>query len=162
MKDGTPILLRPIKPEDEALLNELFNSLSEETMKFRFFQIIRDMPHETLTRYCNLDYDREIAIVAETRESGRRMLGVARIILEPGGKSGEFAVVVRDEWQKRGLGSKLVDYIISISKDMKLETLYGYVGNSNSKMIQLCTKKGFQVKPYDEEVVKVSLRMSIP
>src|SRR5208337_547633 len=68
LKDETPVLLRPIKPEDETLLDEMFRSLSAETMRLRFFEVIKEIPHETLTRYCNLDYDREIAIVAETQK----------------------------------------------------------------------------------------------
>ena len=65
-KNGSLVNLRAIKPEDEDRFNELFKSLSPQTMRFRFFEIIKELSHETLTRYCNLDYDREIAIVAES------------------------------------------------------------------------------------------------
>ena len=157
LKNGTAVSLRPIKPEDETLLNDLFMSLSEETMRFRFFQLIKDMSHETLTRYCNLDYDREIAIVAEIQEDKRKIIGVARVILEPGGKRGEFAVVVGDGWQGLGLGGKLIDYIVEIGKDMDLKTIYGYVISNNLKMINLCTKKGFKMEPVDEDLAKASL-----
>jgi acetyltransferase len=160
LKNGTSVVLRPIKPEDETLLKELFKSLSEETMRFRFFQIIKDMPHETLNRYCNLDYDREIAIVAEIQEDKRIIIGVGRLILEPGGKLGEFAVVVGDRWQGLGLGTKLVDYITEIGKDMGLKTIYGYVVSSNLKMIHLCTKKAFKMEPVDEDVTKATLDLS--
>lgn len=160
LKDGTPVVLRPIKPEDETLHRELFQSLSEETMRFRFFQVIKDMPHETLTRYCNIDYDREIAIVAEMKKERRRIIGVARLILEPGRKRGEFAVVVGDPWQGLGLGSKLVDYIIEIGKDMGLETVGGDILSSNLKMIRLCTRKGFKIEPVDEDTVKAVLKLS--
>ena len=161
LKDGTFVTLRPIKPEDETLLYELFQSFSEETMRFRFFQVIKDMSHKTLTRYCNIDYDREIAIVAEKKEDKkRRMIGVARIVLEIGRKRGEFAVVVGDEWQGHGLGSKLVDYIIEIGKDMGLETIGGDILSKNLKMIRLCTKKGFKMERVDEETKKATLKLS--
>ncbi|MDH5481910.1 MAG: bifunctional acetate--CoA ligase family protein/GNAT family N-acetyltransferase [Candidatus Bathyarchaeota archaeon] len=160
LRDGTSVVLRPIKPEDEALLNELFKSLSEETMRFRFFQVIKDMSHETLTRYCNLDYDREVAIVAEIQKDERKIVGVGRLILEPGGKRGEFAVVVGDQWQGLGLGTKLMDYIIEISKDMDLKTIYGYVISNNIKMVNLCAKKGFKMEPTDEELSKATLDIS--
>jgi len=160
LKTGTKVLLRPIKPEDETLLDELFKSFSEETMRFRFFQIIKDISHETLTRYCNLDYDREIAIVAETQGDQRRILGVARIILEPGGRDGEFAVVVGDQWQGHGLGSKLIDHIIEIGKDMKLEAIYGQVASNNYKMINLCERKGFKIEMSYEETAKAILDLS--
>ncbi|MEM3626923.1 MAG: bifunctional acetate--CoA ligase family protein/GNAT family N-acetyltransferase [Candidatus Bathyarchaeia archaeon] len=159
MKDGTSVILRPIKPEDEPLLHELVKSLSEETMRFRFFQIIKDLPHETLTRYCNLDYDREIAIVAELQKESRKLIGFSLLASEPIGKSGEFAVVVADQWQGFGLGSKLVDYTIEIARDMKLESIYGYVMSGNLKMINLCTKKGFKMESFDKEIIKATLKL---
>lgn len=160
LKDETPLVLRPIRPEDENLFSELFKSFSEETMRFRFFQIIKDVTHETLTRYCNIDYDREMAIVAETQGEKKRIIGVVRLISEPGRNSGEFAVVVGDEWQGQGLGSKLLDYIIEIGKEMKLETIYGYVDSENVKMVHLCTAKGFRTETAEEGVTKIVLRLS--
>jgi acetyltransferase len=160
LKNGTKVLLRPIRPEDEGRFSELLKSLSEETMRFRFFALIKEMSHETLTQYCNLDYDREIAIVAELQQGSRRIIGAARLIVELGGKSGEFAVLVGDQWQGLGLGSKLIDYIISIAKDMRLEKIHGDVIASNYKMIRLCDKKGFKMETLDEDTVKVSLTLS--
>jgi len=160
LNDRTSVVLRPIKPEDETLLWELFQSLSEETMRFRFFQVIRDMSHETLTRYCNIDYDREIAIVAEMKRNKRRIIGVARLILEPGRKCGEFAVVVGDQWHGLGLGSKLVDCSIEIGKNMGLETIGGDMLSGNFKMIRLCTEKGFKIEPVDEDTVRAVFKLS--
>ena len=160
LKNGVSVALRPIKPEDETLLFELFQSFSEQTMRFRFFQVIKDMSHETLTRYCNIDYDREIAIIAEEKEDKKRIIGASRLILEPGRKRGEFAVVVGDQWQGLGLGSKLVDYIIEISKDMGLEIISGDVLSRNLKMIRLCTKKDFKIEPVDKDTVKAILKLS--
>jgi len=160
LKNGTPVILRPIKPEDETLLYELYQSFSEQTMRFRFFQVIKDIPHETLTRYCNIDYDREIGIVAEEKEDKRRIIGASRLILEPGRKRGEFAVVVGDQWQGFGLGSKLVDKIIEIGRDMGLKTISGDVSSRNLKMIHLCNKKGFKMDPVDEDTKKAILKLS--
>ncbi len=130
-------------------------------MRFRFFQVMKDTSHNTLTRYCNIDYDREIAIVAEKKENKRRrIIGVARIILEPGRKRGEFAVVVGDQWQRLGLGSKLIDCLIEAGKDMELETIDGNILSINLKMIRLCTKKGFQIERVDEENTKATLELS--
>ncbi len=157
LKDETPLLLRPIKPEDERRFNELFKSLSPETMRFRFFEIIKEMTHHTLTRYCNIDYDREIAIVAELQNGGSKIIGVVSVILEPDGKSGEFAILVGDPWQGLGLGSKLMDSIVEVARDMHLEKIFGYVLSNNYKMLQLCNKKGFKVETLDEETAKVSL-----
>ena len=159
MKDGTAVLLRPIKAEDEGRFNGLFKSLSPESMRFRFFQIMKELPHERLTRFCNLDYDREIAIVAELKSS-RQIIGAGRVIAEPNGKSGEFAVLVGDEWQGRGLGSRLMDYIISVAKDMRLERIFAYVLPNNYKMLRLSEKKGFKLETLDEDTVKASLSLS--
>lgn len=160
LKNESPILLRPIKPEDETLLDEMFRSLSEKTMRMRFFQTIKQIPHDTLTRYCNLDYDREIAIVAEKKEGRKEILGVGRLIAEPGRESGEFAVVVADKVQGLGLGSKLIDCTIEIAKDLGLETVYGYILSTNITMVHLCTSKGFSMEVVDEETTKVTLSFS--
>jgi acetyltransferase len=158
LKNGVSVVLRPIKPEDEERLNKLITSLSKETMRFRFFQIIKEMTHDTLTRYCNIDYDREVAIVAELQEKGdSKIIGVVRLILEPDGKNGEFAILVADQWQGLGLGSKLMRSLLDIAKDMRLQRIFGYVMTDNKKMLQLCNKKGFKVENLDEEIVKISL-----
>ena len=109
LKNGVQVVFRPVKPEDEPRFNELFKSLSEESVRFRFFEIIKEMSHDTLSRYCNLDYDREIAIVAELQNE-RRIIGAVRLILDAERKNGEFAIMVSDSWHRLGLGSKLMDY----------------------------------------------------
>jgi acetyltransferase len=160
LRDKTPVILRPIKPEDEALLHNLFTSFSEETMRFRFFQLIREMPHDMLIRYCNIDYNREIAIVAEINKSDeRKIIGVARIITQPDRRHGEFAVAVGDQWQGQGLGSKLVDTIIKIAKDLGLESIEADVLIDNVKMHKLCTNRGFTIEPVDGETTKATLNL---
>ena len=145
LKDGTKVLLRPIKPEDEKQWLEMFQSFSQETVRFRFFRIIKDTPHEMRTRYCNIDYDREIGIVAEIEEEGKkRFIGVTRIILEPGKSStAEFALVVSDRWQRQGLGSEFLDYTFDIARDKKVKKVYGIVLKDNVPMINLCREKNF-------------------
>jgi acetyltransferase len=157
LKNGEQVLLRPIKAEDEGRFDELIKSLSPESMRFRFFSIIKEMPHETLTKYCNLDYDRQIAIVAELQQTPKRIIGAGRVIVEPDGKSGEFAVLVTDEWQRRGLGSLLMDYIIDFARDKHLEKIFAHVLSNNCKMLRLSEKKGFKTERLDEETVKASL-----
>jgi acetyltransferase len=160
LKNETRVLLRPIKPEDEERFNEFLKSLSLETMRFRFFEIIKEMSHETLTRYCNLDYDREIAIVAALQKSNKPIIGAVRLIIEPGGKSGEFAVLVGDKWQGLGLGSRLMDLLVEVGKDMRVDKICGYVSANNYKMLRMCNKKGFKMEPLDEDTVIESLTLS--
>jgi acetyltransferase len=160
MRDGRTVLLRPIKPEDEPLWLEMFQNFSEESIRFRFFQILKDTPHETRIRYTNIDYDREIAIVAELNEDGRRkILGVARVGIEPDGKSGEIAFIVADQWQGLGLGTKLVDYAIEVAKEMKLETLYAIMMQDNFRAINMMKKMGFAITYPQDGTVRGTLNL---
>jgi acetyltransferase len=157
LKDGQKVLLRPIKPEDENMWLDMFKSFSEETVRFRFFRIIKDTPHEVRTRYCNIDYDREIGIVAEVEKDGRKqILGVVRIIQDPAQQDeAEFAVVVTDEYQRLGLGSEFLDFIIEIAKDKNLSKINGVVLKDNFPMITLCREKGFRFSDGDPGEYKV-------
>jgi acetyltransferase len=160
LRDGRTVILRPIKPEDEPLWLEMFQNFSEESIRYRFFQILKDTPHETRIRYTNIDYDREIAIVPELTENGRRkILGVARVSIEPGGKAGEIAFIVADPWQGLGLGTKMVDYVLEISKDMKLETIYAIMLADNYRAIDLMKKMGFTIRSLEDGTIKGTLNL---
>jgi len=152
--------LRPIKPEDEQLWLEMFRSFSEESIHYRFFQIVRDTPHEVRVRYCNIDYNREIAIVAELTENGRRkILGIVRVSLEPYRKSGEIAFIIADPWQGLGLGTKMVEHVIGICKDMGIETIYGIMLPDNYRAINLMKNMGFTIKHMGDGTVKGILNL---
>jgi len=157
LKDGTNVLLRAIKPEDEYLWLNMFRSFSQETIRYRFFRIIKDTPHEVRTRYCNIDYDREIGIVAEVIEDGeKRFLGVTRIIVDPSkNNEAEFALVVGDKWHRLGLGSELLDYTFEIAEDKNLDRVYGLVLKDNMPMISLCREKGFKFSDGDPGEYKI-------
>ncbi len=160
LRDGRQVLLRPIKPEDEHLWLEMFQNFSEESIRYRFFQIIKDTPHEVRVRYCNIDYDREIAIVPELTENGRRkILGVTRVSLEPDRKTGEIAFIIADPWQGLGLGTKMVDHTIEICKDMKVEKIYGIMLPDNHRAINLMKKMGFRVEHLEDNTVKATLNL---
>jgi acetyltransferase len=160
LRDGRTVILRPIKPEDEPLWLEMFQNFSEESIRYRFFQILKDTPHETRVRYCNIDYDREIAIVPELTEDGRRkILGVARVSIEPDGKKGEIAFIVADPWQGLGLGTKMVDYALEICKDMKIETVYAIILPDNYRAISLMKKMGFTTEYADDGTVRATLNL---
>ena len=154
LKNETEVLLRPIRPEDEEMEYGLIEGLSEQTSRFGFFRVIRELSHNDLIRFCNIDYDREMAIIAELSEGGkRREIGVGRLILEPGRKRGEFAVVVADEYQGKGLGTKLVDMLIGIAQEKGLEGIYGIIHSEDERMIRLCEKMGFRLERSEEGVV---------
>ena len=159
-KDGRTVLLRPIRPEDEPLERELIAGLSAESSRFRFFQILRNITHDVLTRFCNIDYDREMAIIAEhTSDGKRRNVGVGRLITEAGGETGEFATLVADDFQSKGLGLKLTDMLIGIAQEKGLKSIYGIVLNDNWKMLGLVKKLGFTIKKLSYEDSKVTLEL---
>ena len=163
LKNGTKILFRPIKPEDEMLWLEMFKSFSQETVRYRFFRIIKETPHELRTRYCNIDYDREIGIVAEIEDEGKKkFIGVSRLIFDPGStERAEFALVVSDEWHRLGLGSEFIDYTIEIARDKELKVINGVVLKENIPMVTLCREKKFKIMEGDPGEYKVEYNLDI-
>ena len=160
MSDGTEVLLRPIRPEDEPLQHEMLTSLSEESLRARFFQTIKSISHEMHVRMCNIDYDREMAIVAELKtETGRKLIGMVRLIVEPDGKKGEYAVIVHDDYQGRGLVYKLMDLVIGIAQEKGLEEFYGYVHPGNKRMLKACAKLGMSSERTVDGLVRVRLHL---
>jgi acetyltransferase len=160
LNDGQEVLLRPIKPEDEPLWLDMFQGFSEESIRYRFFEILRDTPHEVVVRYCNIDYDREIAIVAELVKSApKKILGVARVSIESDGKNGEVAFIVRDQYQGLGLGTKLVDYVLDIAKEKSLEEIYAIVLPDNARAMDLMKKMGFRFEYVSEDTVRGTLNL---
>ena len=151
IKDGTVVLLRPIKPEDEPLILELFNTFSEKTIVSRFFHLINVKTHEQLVRFTQIDYDREISIIAVCQPPGReRILGIGQLVFEPKGEKAEFAVVVGDPWQGRGLGTKLLDTCIAISEERGVKYLWGEIIPTNEPMGNLFKKMGFNIIRRDD------------
>jgi acetyltransferase len=159
MSDGTEVLLRPVRPEDEPMEYRLFHSLSRATVRERFFSPLKEMSHEMLVRFCNIDYDREIAIAAEvTKGDERRFAGISRLIIEPGMKA-QFAVIVHDDYQGSGLGYKLVDVLIGIAQEKGLDEVYGITLNENGRMIGLARKLGFSTRLMPDGVTGLMLKL---
>jgi len=160
-RDGRSVLLRPIRPEDEPLERELLAGLSKESSRFRFFYILKEITHGMLTRFCNIDYDREMAIVAEYTSNGeRRNVGVSRLIVEPGEEAAEFAILVADDFHGSGLGLKLSDILIGVAQEKGLKSIYGIVLNDNKKMIGLSRKLGFTKNVLSGEESRITLELS--
>jgi acetyltransferase len=158
--DGTEVLLRPIKPEDEPRVRDMLSSLSKETLKERFFQVIRTITHEMLIKLCNIDYDREMTMAVEIKEDpNRTLIGLGGLMIEPNFQKGEFAVVVHDRYQGKGLGYKLMDILIGIAQEKGLEEFYGMVLSENKRMLHLCQKLGFTSVPLSDGVTLVRLML---
>ena len=157
-RDGRSVLLRPIRPEDEPLEHELIAGLSPESSRFRFFYIIKDISHEMLSRFCNIDYSREIAIIAESNTGGKiRNVGVGRLVIQPGTQIGEFATLVTDDFQGIGLGHKLTDMLIGIAQEKGLTSMYGVILKDNPKMVGLARNLGFTIESVDADECKASI-----
>lgn len=141
------LFIRPIRPEDAPLMVQLFESLSPQSIHFRFFGPLKQLPHSMLARFTQIDYDREIALVALCEaESDEKMLGVARVITEINGKHAEFSVIVGDPWHGKGIGAELLKRCLSIAKERGIEKVKGLVLPENTQMLALGRKLEFSVK----------------
>ncbi len=148
--DGCDVTLRPIKPEDEPLWLELLGSCSRESIYSRFRYFFQWSSHDVATRYCYIDYDREIAIVAEIVEDGKRkLIGVGRLISDPEKNTVEYAILITDKWQNRDLGGILTDYCIDIAHKWGMKKIYAQTTTDNHRMIALFRKRGFKILEKD-------------
>ena len=165
LKNGQEALLRPIRPEDEPLEAEMFTILSKETVYFRFFGYVPHVTHELLTRFTQIDYDREMAIIAEIRETPDgppRMAGVVRLVGDAWNENAEYAIVIADPWQGQGLGNQMTDYILEIARERGIRKVYGSVLSNNEGMIRIFKKKGFTFRQEGYDAYYVSLDLEQP
>lgn len=146
LADGTDIVSRPIRPEDADLESAFIARLSEQAKYFRFMRAMHELTPEMLVRFTQIDYDREMALIAVTREAGvEKEIAVARYIANPDGTSCEFAIVVADEWTKRGIGSQLLRQLMEVARLRGLRTMEGEVLSDNHPMQELARSLGFMV-----------------
>lgn len=161
MKTGEEVLIRPIRPEDEPLIVKFHETLSERTVYLRYLQSLKlsqRVAHERLIRICFNDYDRELALVAEANGQGPRILAVGRLRKIPGTNDAEFAILVSDEYQGRGLGTELVRRLIDVARQEKISKLTGDVLQDNVIMRRVCQKLGFKLTgELDDPVLKAEL-----
>jgi acetyltransferase len=165
-KDGATIAIRPIRPDDEPLMVDFHERLSERSVYFRYFHLLhlsQRTAHERLTRVCFIDYDRGMALVAE-RENAKgvhELLGIGRLTRVHGANEAEMAVLVSDDFQARGLGTELLRRLIEIGRAEKFERITADILAENRGMQRICERLGFQLK-YDVEdaMVKAELRLT--
>ena len=149
LKDGTQVLIRPIRPEDEPLLVAFHKTLSEESVYRRYFSQLKldqRIAHERLTRICFNDYDREVALVIDYQNPNTKepeILGVGRLSKERGLNKAEFAMLVSDAWQKHGLGTELLKRLVQVARDEKLDHVTADILADNVAMQIVSKKAGF-------------------
>jgi acetyltransferase len=154
LESGERLVLRPIRPEDEPHWIALRESCSSETLRARFRHLSKRPTHESAARFCLLDYDRELAIVAE-RAAGdqRELVGVAQLLADANHDTAEFAVLVSDTWQGRGLGQTLTEFCLTVAAQWGIHRLVGETTPDNPRMRSIFTQLGFQaVEPTTGDV----------
>lgn len=152
LNDGTEVTLRPIRPEDAQIEQAFVRDLSDESRYSRFLNMQQELSPLMLARFTQIDYDREMALIATIEAQGEeRQIGVARYVINPDGKSCEFAVVIADAWQKRGIGHKLLGLLIEVARNKGLSSMEGEVLKSNKGMLRLITALGFDTHPHPED-----------
>jgi acetyltransferase len=162
LDDGSWLEVRPIRPEDAAMEQAFVTGLSPLARGMRFQSGLRSLSPAMLARFTQIDYDREMALVAVRQENGAaRQVGVARYIRLPDAKTCEYAIVVGDEWQRRGLGRHLMAALIDIARQRGIETMEGRVLASNNRMLELCAELGFAIErmPDEPQVRRVTLAL---
>jgi acetyltransferase len=152
LADGTDITIRPIRPEDAAIEQAFVRGLSPESKYFRFMHLLQELTPEMLVRFTQIDYDREMALIAVAERDGNEVeLGVARYVTNPDGESCEFAVVVADAWHHRGIGSRLMTRLMEVAAARGLTTMEGEVLAENTGMLRMVKGLGFSARPSVED-----------
>lgn len=159
MKDGTPVTLRPIRPEDETLMPEFHKSVSERSVYFRYFhaaKLDQRVAHERLIRMCFLDYDREMALLADRTDTAtgkHQILAIGRMSKLHGSNSAEVALLVGDQYQRQGLGIELIRRLVQVARDERLGSLVAYMLQENIEMQTLLKKAGFHLSASEDPAV---------
>jgi acetyltransferase len=162
LKDGTEVILRPIKPEDEPLWLELLGSCSKESIYHRFRYDFYFDSHDIATQFCFIDYDREIAIVAEVGVEGeKKLIGVGRLIADPDMEMMEYAILITDAWQKKELGFTLTNYCMEIAKSRGVKILAAETTKDNKPMISVFRKLNFKIRFNEDTTVSVNKDISV-
>ena len=161
LRDATAVRIRPIRPEDASMEQDFVGALSGESRYRRFFSTARELTPEAIARFTRIDYDREMALVAVQAPPGAApsIVGVTRYVRESVGRSAEFALVVADAWQRRGLGTLLMARLEECALDAGVRLLTGVVLASNVPMLALMRARHYDLRPApgDHTLVEVSL-----
>jgi acyl-CoA hydrolase/RimJ/RimL family protein N-acetyltransferase len=147
LKDGTEIFFRPVKPTDESALSEMLYSLSTDSVKKRYFTHTKTFPHKDVQKLTNIDYDQNLAIVAVVPgpEGTEEIVSIAQYFLDPKTQVAEVAFIVQDEWQDKGMGAVLLDYLTSTAKDHGVKKFYATVLPINKAMLSIFYNSGYSV-----------------
>ena len=158
LRDGTQILVRPVRPEDEPLYGPFFAAVTPQDLRLRFFAPVKEFGHAFIARFTQIDYARAMAFIAVDEASGE-MLGVVRLHADANYERGEYAVLVRSDLKGRGLGYLLMQMIIEYARAEDIEVIEGQVLSENTAMLAMCRELGFEIAsdPHDPDTCLVKL-----
>jgi GNAT superfamily N-acetyltransferase len=158
LRDGTEIFFRPVKPTDEAALSEMLYSLSDESVRKRYMAHTVAFPHKQVQQLTNIDYQQNLTIVSTVPGvSGEQIVAIAQYFLDPKTLAAEVAFIVQDEWQQKGMGTFLLDYITKIAKQRGVKRFYAKVLPSNRPMLSIFYNSGYKVNTeFDGETYSIT------
>jgi acyl-CoA hydrolase len=158
LRDGTEIFFRPVKPTDEAALSEMLYSMSEASIRTRYMAQTMTFPHKDVQRLTNIDYIQNLAIVGTVPGvSGEEFVAIAQYFLDPKTGSAEVAFLVQDEWQKKGMGTFLLNYLAQVAKKRGVKQFYAKVLPTNKAMLAIFHNSGYEVRTgFDGEVYSIT------
>ena len=162
LADGAAITIRPIRPEDAAMEQAFVRSLSHESRYFRFMDSLRELSPRMLAHFTQVDYDRHMALIVVARNGDEETeIAVARYVVADDGHSCEFAIVVADQWQRRGVGALLMRTLMDAARSRGLTAMFGEVLASNHKMLQHMARLGFKTAhdATDPRVIRVETQL---
>jgi acetyltransferase len=152
LPDGTDLTIRPIRPEDAEIEQEFVRGLSAESKYFRFMDTLQELSQPMLVRFTQIDYDREMALIAVLEQDNQeKELGACRYVTSADGQSCEFALVVADEWQRKGIGHKLMNCLFDAARAKGIKIMEGEVLATNRSMLELVRRLGFDVSISEED-----------
>lgn len=158
LKDDTQVIVRPIFPEDESLVIQFYKEISQNSLKQRYLEVLHYdelIAHERLIRMCNIDYDREITLVVENTNL-REILAIARFTKLNNSNDASFSLLVKDKWHKKGIGKMLLENIIKIAKEEKIQNLLSSMFEDNLPMKNLCKELGFKFEKVDKQNIIIA------
>jgi acetyltransferase len=155
LRDGTALRMRPLRPEDEPMLQDLAAHMTREDLRLRFFTSMRGLTHVLAARLSQLDYDREMALIAECDGTP---LGMAHFFADPDKLRAEYAIAVRSDWKGRGLGYLLMTRLIDVAGQRGIGELVGQVLRENEPMLQMCREFGFAIAPQPADPAALLVR----
>jgi acetyltransferase len=160
LPSGELLRLRPIRPDDKALLTDMVARMNPEDLRLRFFAMTKGLSHELATRLTRIDYGREMALIAQPLQNDE-ILGVARFSADADNREAEFAVTVRSDWKGHGIGWLLMEKLVGVARHRGIGVLSGMVLRANTNMLKFCRDLGFAITANADDPLTVYASLTL-